>query len=212
MTTPERLAYWYLRLNGFLLLEDYVIHPDRGAEQRTDADLLGIRLRHRLELLEEPMEDDRLVADCQTLCNVIIGEVKRGRCGLNGPWTNHEDLNINRVLRAIGCFAPRATSAAADELYRCGRYVRGSITCRLLAFGNEKGKLAIPAVPQILFRDMIQFIHRRFRKYKRQKSSVGMWAPDGQQLRVLAERYPELSEFDVFVRQYFGIPSPVAVR
>ena len=97
MTTPERLAYWYLRLNGFLQLEDFVIHPDRGAEQCIDADLLGIRLKYRFELLEEPMEDDPPVADCQSLCNVIIGEVKRGRCGLNGPWTNREALNINRV-------------------------------------------------------------------------------------------------------------------
>jgi hypothetical protein len=26
---PEKVAYWYLLLNGFLKIEDFVIHPRR---------------------------------------------------------------------------------------------------------------------------------------------------------------------------------------
>ena len=25
---PEKVAYWYLRLNGFLQIEDFYVHPD----------------------------------------------------------------------------------------------------------------------------------------------------------------------------------------
>ena len=56
-STPERLAYWYLRLNGFLLWENLVLHPDQGAQQHTDADLVGVKFGHRSELLDVPMVD-----------------------------------------------------------------------------------------------------------------------------------------------------------
>ena len=56
--TPERLAYWYFRLNGFLTTENFIVHPDRGPNQRTDADLLAVRFAHRKENLVRPMTDD----------------------------------------------------------------------------------------------------------------------------------------------------------
>ena len=40
---PEKVAYWYFRLNGFLQIENFVVHPERRGSQRTD-DLL--RFRH----------------------------------------------------------------------------------------------------------------------------------------------------------------------
>jgi hypothetical protein len=36
---PERLAYWYLRLNGFLPIENFIVHDEGGRAQRTDIDL-----------------------------------------------------------------------------------------------------------------------------------------------------------------------------
>jgi hypothetical protein len=206
LRTPERLAYWYLRLNGFLLLENFVVHPDRGTEQRTDADLLGVRFKHRRELMDSPMKDDEAVSDCETLCHVIIAEVKRGPCALNGPWTNPEDENMQRVLKAIGCFETAAIKAASKGLYDNGIYAEAQVTCRLFAFGNMKGHLPIPLVPQILFGDMIKFIHERFRKYQRQKSSVGSWPPDGRELKNLARIHDRITSFERAVRQYFNVP------
>jgi hypothetical protein len=58
---PERVAYWYFRLNGFLQIENFVLHPAGGGSQRTDADLLAVRFPDRKELLfdhAEPMQDD----------------------------------------------------------------------------------------------------------------------------------------------------------
>jgi hypothetical protein len=46
---PEKVAYWYLRLNGFFQIENFVVHPERRGGQRTDADLLAIRLPFRAE-------------------------------------------------------------------------------------------------------------------------------------------------------------------
>jgi hypothetical protein len=38
---PEKVAYWYFRLNGFFQIENFVVHPRGRGSQRTDADLLG---------------------------------------------------------------------------------------------------------------------------------------------------------------------------
>jgi hypothetical protein len=203
---PERLVYWYLRLNGFLILENFIIHPDQGHLPRTDVDFLGVRFKHRRELLEDPMEDDHQVSDCPTLCNVIIAEVKRGRCSLNGPWTKPHNKNMHRILRAIGCFEDCEIKRAASAIYESGRYQNDKITCRLFAFGNERGELPIEGVPQILFSDMIQFIYERFRNYEHQKSSVANWPEDGQKLRRLFDRFQNEQEFEHEVRCAFGLP------
>jgi len=206
VSSPERLAYWYLRLNGFLLLENFVIHPDQGNDQRTDADLLGVRFAHRAENPVRPMADDPVVTDCSTFCNVVIAEVKKGRCALNGPWTKPKEENIQRVLCAIGCFPESAVNLAAGELYSTGLFTTENVTCRLLAFGDHRAEsLPIAAVPQILFNDMIRFIQRRFSNYIREKSSVGNWTWEGQELRHLAENNVEMGDFVKSVRALFGL-------
>jgi hypothetical protein len=39
----ERIAYWYLRLQGFLLVEDFVLHAGAQIDRTADADLLAVR-------------------------------------------------------------------------------------------------------------------------------------------------------------------------
>ena len=63
---PEKVAYWYFRLNGFLQIENFVVHPERRGGQRTDADLLAVRFPYRAErLFDDPndimADDERLL-------------------------------------------------------------------------------------------------------------------------------------------------------
>ena len=47
MNYGELLAYWYLRLNGFLVVRDYVIHESLdGGTNPSDIDVLGVRFPH----------------------------------------------------------------------------------------------------------------------------------------------------------------------
>ena len=181
MSSPDRLSYWYLRLNGFLTIENFVVHPDAGPNQRTDADLLGVRFGHRSENLLQPMEDDKTVTAVKAYANIIIAEVKKGQCALNGPWKEANDQNINRVLSAIGCIGATELKAASQELYGQGSYVGNCCTVRLMAFGDRHGQLQIP-VQQVLFDDMLEFIYGRFWEYRRQKASNGNWPQDGVRL------------------------------
>lgn len=86
----EKLAYWYLRLNGFLTITNFVVHPDFGRSQRTDVDILGCRFPYRQELLENSMLDDKALIMSESKPTIVIAEVKSNTCNLNGPWTDPE--------------------------------------------------------------------------------------------------------------------------
>ena len=43
MNYGETLAYWYLRLNGFFPITNFVIHKSQGVEFSADCDVLAIR-------------------------------------------------------------------------------------------------------------------------------------------------------------------------
>ena len=54
----EELAYWYLRLNGFFLVENFVIHrfektEDEEHKHASDADLLAVRFPFVKEIIGE---------------------------------------------------------------------------------------------------------------------------------------------------------------
>jgi hypothetical protein len=198
--SPERLAYWYLRLNGFLTTENVIVHPDEGREQRTDADLLAVRLMHRAENLVSPMQDDPRVADCSSFLNIIIAEIKTGRCALNGPWTDRVRMNMERVLRAIGCVDEQGLQQTASCLYENGLWRNGAVSVRLFAVGEEKSQLMIPETQQLTWSEIIHFLIERFRAYRRQKSSVGQWTADGRKLRRLALNMDEAA-----IRRLFGL-------
>jgi hypothetical protein len=56
MNSSEWLCLWYLRLNGYFTLPNFIAHGRRGP--LTEVDVLGIRLPHSTEF-----EDDTKVLD-----------------------------------------------------------------------------------------------------------------------------------------------------
>lgn len=79
--SPEKVAYWYFRLNGFLQIENFVVHPSSRGGQRTDADLLAVRFPYRAErLIDNPndimIDDERCLALSNDLVDVAIVEVQ----------------------------------------------------------------------------------------------------------------------------------------
>lgn len=199
---PERLAYWYFRLNGFLTTENFIVHPDRGRQQRTDADLLAVRFKHRQENAELPMVDNERVISCGSLANVIIAEIKTGRCSLNGPWTAPEKANMQRVLQAIGCIEPGDVDAAATALYRSGSWQNSDVTVRLFAIGETPDvSLLVPEAQQLTWGEIIDFCIERLTTFRNQKSSTGQWSRDGLELKRLAVQ----PDGAVKIRKVFGL-------
>jgi hypothetical protein len=194
----EKLAYWYLRLNGFLTTTNFIVHPDTGREQRTDVDILGCRFPYRNELLNNPMIDEELFTENNGKICIVIAEVKRRTCNLNGPWTNPELENMQRVIHAIGAFPDDEINIVANQLYESGRYENESTIITLLCFGmyrNEELDPNYTEVPQLIWENVLRFIYNRFHEYRNQKATHPQWDREGHLLWNLAIRSRNHREF-----------------
>lgn len=194
----EKLAYWYLRLNGFLTITNFVVHPDYGRSQRTDVDILGCRFPYRKELLQNSMLDDEFIILSNDKITIVIAEVKRRVCNLNGPWTRPEMQNMNRVLHAVGAFPEQEISVVANGLYKKGTYENNTHLITLLCLGGQKNpevEKVHPNVPQILWSDVLAFIYHRFKDYLMQKSMHPQWDDDGKLLWDMATKCENAVEY-----------------
>jgi len=81
--SPEAVGYWYFRLNGFLTIQNFVVHPDDAGNQNTDADIIGVRFPYRAELLRNPMQDDDVFTSVEDKPFVVFVETKKGQCNIN---------------------------------------------------------------------------------------------------------------------------------
>lgn len=115
----ERLAYWYLRLNGFLMVENFVLHR-HGMQRTSEADLLGIRLRHSEESIDGGILSIhetilRLIGKEGATNNVaVIVQVKTGTATDSGGAFHHD--RIYRGLKFIGALSPAVVDSVASEL------------------------------------------------------------------------------------------------
>lgn len=210
---PERVAYWYFRLNGFLQIENFVVHPKLYGGQRTDADLIGVRFPFRAErLIDDPtdlMQDDakrlQLLPD---RTDIVIAEIKTGRCALNGPWTSEESQNIHRVLAAIGSLPTSIVADAANALYSSASFDDPDHPrIRLILVGRETDAAIAEkyaGITQLTWTEVLSFIWQRFDRYKRQKAQVDQWDGAGRLLKKIAAQ-EDHDEFVNKVREMMGV-------
>jgi len=186
---PETIAYWFFRLNGCATITNFVVHPDRRGSQRTDVDVLAVRFPYRAELLTsgDPMPDHP-VFNSDGKIDIIFAEVKHGLCRLNGPWTNPEDENMQRVLYAVGAFDSHRAPEVAQALYQAGYYQDDIYRVRLFAVGERKNNAILPTVVQLPWDEILAFIFDRFTRYQAQKAHHGQWDSTGSWLYALASR------------------------
>ena len=86
MNYGEEIAYWYLRLNGFFPISNFVIHRSSKIKHTSDCDLLALRTPHVYEEIGGRPEDwDAELAKLLDFDKKIIGvicEVKTGQYSL----------------------------------------------------------------------------------------------------------------------------------
>jgi hypothetical protein len=196
----EQLGYWYFRLNGFLTTANFVVHPRHGDAQGTDIDVLGVRFPYRQELVVDPLEDAEVFrADTP---QIVLAEIKTGRCALNGPWTTPVRQNMENALMAVGAVTEAEVEPIARDLYSTGESRARGFWFRLICVGAEPdvdiaGRY--PAVPQIMWSDVEDFIYTRFNENARRKIAHHQWDEAGQLLWNAAMRAGDLEEFRALI-------------
>jgi hypothetical protein len=105
MNYGEELAYWYLRLNGFFPIADFVIHKSGGMKRSSDCDVLAVRPPYVYEEVGGKPDDWDQALLSQLDCNRTIGaicEVKTGGYTLDKLFRKH---NLKSPLGRLG-FTP----------------------------------------------------------------------------------------------------------
>lgn len=172
MHSLDSAAEWFLRLNGFFTILNFVVHPVEQAEgtvQRTDADVLGVRFLHRQEIVGgKPLIDHPAFQDLSRPV-FVIAEVKAGPCHLNGPWTRTENENVRNVLRSLGCVVPESLKVVSDSLYENGRFESTELEARLVCFGVRSSTDLLKGALQFTWGEVFGFVHDRYRTFWRVK-------------------------------------------
>ncbi len=188
----EEVVEWYFRLNGVFLIRGFVVHPDNPMPKpRTEADLLGIRLKDssegvwRLSAREKlrsgvartSMTDDVLITNASmdgTVKKHLIAmvEVKAGKCDINGPWSdsgerdsNSLNSNMERALCRVGFGNRTEVSNASSSMYESLRYVGTNFIVQYFAVGSRTSKeleQKYPKLVQITFDQIAYFFRDRF--------------------------------------------------
>jgi hypothetical protein len=199
----EQVAYWFFRLNGCLNIVNFLVHHERRGREGTEVDILAVRFPHRRELAMsgEPMRDHPIF-DSDGQIDVIISEVKTGRCDLNGPWTDPDKQNMHRVLYAVGAFPEDQVPCIADSLYEQQFYNGVQFRVRLFALGQRTNPQLPQQVVQLTWEQILTFIYERLRRYWSIKAQHRQWDRHGILLYSKMRRHRAVEGFvqDVLAR------------
>ncbi len=179
---PEDIDYWYLRLNGFLTLRNFLVHGDRKGETRTEIDVLGVRFLHRREHLAEPMDDDNWIGQIKRTI-VVFCDAKIGAQDFNDAWINRDKKVMESFLALVGVIPQTEWASVAHQLYETGRSEPdGNVLITMLLMHHDpKGRVSkrLKSAQQIQIEHALRFIHKRFKKYHAVKTPHGQWEPSG---------------------------------
>jgi hypothetical protein len=194
----EKLAYWYFRLNGFLTIENFVVHPNAC----TELDLIAARFPNRNELYpDKSMQDDECLKLSPDKIRIVLVESTIRDCKLNPALINSDNKNIERVLWAIGAFEPeRKVCDVSKKIYNHGWFEDDDFVVSLCCLGKQRNPdlhKKFQEMLQLTWDEVLSFIHKRFRVYEEQKRKHPQWDETGTKLWNCAKEF-KFKEFNKF--------------
>lgn len=175
MNYGEDYAYWYLRLNGFFPISNFVVHRSEGVAHDSDVDVVAVRPPYVREAvggggddwdgyLTERLPFDRVLG---VLCEVKTGAYEKDKL--------FPDWRLRYTLPRLGLVSEADCGKVAEELFK-----DSSVK---LPDGGHIAKLFISQEPSegaYLHRtlgDIRSFITSRIEKYSLQKYAARMFFP-----------------------------------
>jgi hypothetical protein len=196
MNYAETIAHWYLRLNGFFPLSDFVLHRtgepgrelDEGMAHSADCDLLAVRFPYTYEEIggQKRDWDPQFAQDwgidvaIETLGLMV--EVKSGKSvAPEDVRTAFQPARLCAAVRRLG-MAPRkkaqdlARALDSERVVSCSETGRRKIAKLLVARQANRSTTEGPWF-FLALEDADQFILRRMKKYREAKSRDRMFFP-----------------------------------
>ena len=178
MNSSEWLCLWYLRLNGYFTLPNFIAHGRR--DPLTEVDVLGIRLPHSTEF-EDDIKTLNIPPD---RIDIVFAEAKRKEItDLNGPWGTPEKGALDYVLKRVGVVPAKDVATLATDLYAKRSSTTDSCDLRIVCFAETAHEdLLKQGVTFVPWTAVLAFIHARFASNQRLKNDVSAWDEFGQYL------------------------------
>lgn len=186
MNYGEDLAYWYLRLNGFFPITNFVVHRSPGVEYSSDIDVLAVRTPYVHEEIGGQSHDwDQYLAACLRFGRSIglICEVKTGAYEVDKLF-RHE--YVQYAVGRLG-LADQATTENVVATLRDSPLVEidgGAVIAKLFVSTEEHkdGPFLTRTLGQVE-----DFIEERVRRYPAEKYAARMFFPPGVFQQLIAQ-------------------------
>jgi len=171
----EELGYWYLRLNGFFPIQNFVVHRSEGREHRSDVDVLAIRMPYVFEdvggqegdwdhYLVKRLKFDRPVG---LICEVKTGEFDENRL--------FPKSNLSAAVGRLGLVPKDAIDRVVEDLFTATYCdAQSGIIAKLLIAPNGSDGDRFFRRPVV---EIENFILERARRYAGEKYSSRMFFP-----------------------------------
>jgi hypothetical protein len=171
----EELVYWYLRLNGFFPLMNFVQHA-RGLKSihSADRDVLALRFPHVVEEVGGQAGDwDAHLFNCLSpkLPVGLIGEVKAGRYDDVEQLTDNERLTYS--LKRLGFFADVSEAVRRLRTDKSASFSDCQVIRVFFVAEDRRDLTDFPVLPLTL-EQLESFVRHRIRKYWHEKREA--WA------------------------------------
>jgi hypothetical protein len=119
MNYAEALGHWYLRLNGFFLLQNFVLHDYNEERCTADADLLGVRMPFISEPVGgQPVDWDIDAFGAWVWRTVSLWACVKGGHHAAGPGNAFEEPRVRQAVDRLGFFTDEDRNAALAALLR----------------------------------------------------------------------------------------------
>lgn len=139
MNYGEDVAYWYLRLNGFFPLTNFVLHPQEDNERQGDVDVLAVRPPFVYEQVGGQVEDfdQRLIGDPRNPTWIgVVCEVKTGQVRYDTQV--FRDDHVRAATLRLGLLPDPDAESMIDALQRASTHSIRSVTVRKILIATHR--------------------------------------------------------------------------
>jgi len=185
----EELAYWYLRLNGFFLIDNLALHraslvqPDLNNVRDADADIIGIRNPFTVEEIGMANAEDICPKLCEfsddrilTKTVVVISEVKSGDSEPGEILLNRE-ARLRYVVKRTGLFEEDRIAEVTSHLLTNKSYQNEPDTITILKIIFSQTDLGPENFHYLSLSYIEQNIRGKFSKYITNKNPAKLFFP-----------------------------------
>ncbi|KJV07117.1 hypothetical protein [Methylocucumis oryzae] len=193
MNYAEELAYWYLRLNGFFPISNFVVHKSSLVSHTSDIDLLAIRPPFVYEEVGGQPQDWDAYLTGKLDFNRLIGVVCEVKSGSFEDEKLFRSDHLRYTLSRLGLVSPKNIEQALAGLSQSATLEvdGGTLVAKLLASSTEgrDGPYLSRSLSQ-----MEDFLAERVNRYQVRKYGDRMFFPSNMFQLIIAQVHRQIAQ------------------